>query len=56
MRGKVASGRFLSVYTFIFGFTKVQLTGLREHHRMVTDDQILLAMLHEMLKPCSHVE
>ena len=25
-RGKAAKGRFLSVYIFIFGFTKVQLT------------------------------
>ena len=25
-RGKAAKGRFVSVYIFIFGFTKVQLT------------------------------
>ena len=27
-RGKAAKGRFVSVYIFIFGFTKVQLTEL----------------------------
>ena len=26
MRGKAAKGRFVSVYIFMFGFTKVQLT------------------------------
>ena len=53
---KAGKGCFVSVYIFIFGFTKVPLTELREHHHMVTADQILRVMLHKMSRPCRHIE
>ena len=59
MREEAAKGRFVSVYIFIFGFMKVQLTErifIIHNFDKLTSDQILRVMLHEMLRPCSHVE
>ena len=48
---------------FIFGFTKVQSTeqiliiyNLKKPDILVAAHEISLVMLHEMLRPCSHVE